>query len=173
MASGARKSCSISEVAMHRRPHLAERPLPRRRPRPSCQRGLPARHRRLRLRHARHPLGLWLPHRRRGRVRPRAGRRDLARRRRLRHQLRRAPAAHRPATRGDPLPDRAASEGVAEPRSQRGGHHRPSASDRRRPRPHRRRRRRLGRRPGLRRAGRPSRHRRKRLPLRRRSRGLR
>ena len=54
------------------------------------QRRLPARHPARQPGHARHPLGLRLLHRRRLRHRPARGRRDLAWRRRLRHQLRRA-----------------------------------------------------------------------------------
>ena len=57
---------------------------------PQC--GAPAGDRRLLAGDARYPLGLRLPDRRRRRDRSGAGRRDLARRRRLRHQLRRARA---------------------------------------------------------------------------------
>ena len=56
-------------------------------------------HRRRRLRHAGRALGLRLPDRRRRRVRSRAGRRRLGRRRRLRHLLRRAHPADRPDAR--------------------------------------------------------------------------
>ena len=47
---------------------------------------------------ARHPLGVRLLHRRRRGDRPGGGGRDLAGRRRLRHQLRRPPAPHRTST---------------------------------------------------------------------------
>ena len=60
------------------------------------QRGDVARHPEGQPGHARHPLGLRLLHRRSGRDRPRGRGRDLAGRRRLRHQLRRAAAAHQP-----------------------------------------------------------------------------
>ena len=61
------------------------------------QRGLPAGHPDGQPRHARHPLGLRLLHRRRLGHRSGRRRRDLAGRRGLRHQLRRAAGAHEPA----------------------------------------------------------------------------
>ena len=60
------------------------------------QRGDLARHPEGQPGHARYPLGLRLLHRRRCGDRSRGRRRDLARRRRLRHQLRRAFAAVQP-----------------------------------------------------------------------------
>ena len=74
------------------------------------ERGLPAGHRRLLDGDAGHPLGLRLPHRRRGGDAGR-GRRRLARRRRLRHQLRDARAPHEPDGGGDA----AAPEGAGGP----------------------------------------------------------
>ena len=58
--------------------------------------------------HARHPLGLRLLHRRRGGDRPRGRGRDLARRRRLRHQLRRPAAPLQPRVERRQGPDQAA-----------------------------------------------------------------
>ena len=96
-------------------------------PGPGGQRRPPAGDRGRLLRHARHPLGLRLPDRRRGGDGRRGGR-GLAGRRRLRHQLRRPPAAlaarHRrgpaaPARPGGaPVPERSHRRGRRAARSQ-------------------------------------------------------
>ena len=83
------------------RPHLRQREADRADPqgpgaRAGRQRRVPARHPDGQPGDAGHSLGLRLLHRRRLRDRPGRGRRHLARRRRLRHQLRRAPRADEP-----------------------------------------------------------------------------
>ena len=77
-------------------------------PRAGRERGHAARHPEGQPGHARHPLGLRLLHRRRGGDRPGGGRRDLARRGRLRHQLRRPAAAYEPRLERGEGPDQAA-----------------------------------------------------------------
>ena len=79
------------------------------------ERGDPAGHPEGQPGHARHPLGLRLLHRRRGRDRPGGGGRDLAGRRRLRHQLRRPAAPDQPRLERRQGPDQAAG-GPALPR---------------------------------------------------------
>ncbi len=69
-------------------------------------------------RHARHPLGLRFPDRRGGGLRPEGGCR-LARRRRLRHQLRRPPAHHTARRRRRAPAARASSPTRCSPRSRR------------------------------------------------------
>ena len=64
------------------------------------QRCFPAGHPEVFAGNAGHSLGLRVSHRRLLRDRSEPGRRDFARRRRLRHQLRRAPDAHEPQARG-------------------------------------------------------------------------